>query len=102
MNEFIKSNNLFLIDHGITHVKNDSVSQFDANDLIINFSKSDGPFTHHHFLISALKIFIPSSTRSNFSYRNLEKIDAAAFSSDLGLLDWQQINEYTNVDDMLN
>ena len=92
MNEFIKSNNLFLIDHGITHVKNDYVSQLDlcmvdANDSIINFSKSDGPFTHHHFLILAtLKIFIPSSTRLNFSYRNLEKIDSAAHGGRLGIL----------------
>ena len=77
MKDFISSNNLQLVTHGITHIKNDSSSYIDlciidANDTIADFYKSNGPFLHHHFLISVvLEIFLPSSTKNDFMYRNL-------------------------------
>ena len=45
-----------LVNHGIAHIKNNSVSHIDlcivdANDTIADYSESDGPFFHHHFLI---------------------------------------------------
>ena len=82
MKDFISSNNLQLVNHGITHIKNDSASHIDlcivdANDTIENFSKSAGPFVHHHFLISVvLELFVPSSTKTDFTYRNLDKTQA--------------------------
>ena len=74
----------------------------DANEKIISFSKSNGTFSYHHFLISVtLELFVPSATRSDFSYRNFNKIDANSFSSDLELLDWNLVIGLNDVNIML-
>ena len=85
MKDFIFSNNLQLVNHVITHIENDSFPHIDlcivdTIDTIKDFSKSDGSFVHHHFLISVvLELLVPSSTKNDFTYRNLDKIDLESF-----------------------
>ena len=108
MKDFISSNNLQLVNHGITYIKNDSFSHIDlcivdANNTIADFSKSNGPFVHHHFLISVvLEIFVPSSTKTDFTYRNLDNIDRNSFLKSLNSYEWSNVPNMLNVNEMLN
>ena len=84
MKDSIFSNNQKLVNHGIIN-KNDSGSHIvlcivDDKDTIADFSKSNGPLVHHHFLISVvLELFVPSSIKNDFTYRNLDNIDLKSF-----------------------
>ena len=83
--DFIQDNNLKLIPHGVTCIKDDSEAHIDLrlvdeNEKIIKYQKSSGLFIGFHFLISVThQLFLPCSNRSSFTYRNISKIDPLGF-----------------------
>ena len=98
---------MHLVPHGVTHIKSNSsthidLCKVDANDKIIEFTKSEGPFVHHHFLFFVvLELFAPSPTKADLKYRNLDKIDLGAFHSSLRSFDWSQVIDMNNVEEMI-
>ena len=107
ISDFIQDNNLKLIPHGVTCIKDDSETHIDLclvdeNEKITNYQKSAGPFIGFHFLISVtLQLFLPCSNRSSFTYRNISKIDPHEFSSVLLSLNWNLISAQLDVNSML-
>ena len=97
VSDFLQANNLKLIPHGVTCIKDDSESHIDLclvdeNDAIIKYNKSDVPFIGYHFLISVnLQIFLPCSNRPTITYRNINKINPNDFSLYLQKVDWETV-----------
>ena len=60
-----------------------------------------GPFVHHFLISVVLELFVPSSTKNDFTYRNLDKIDLESFYNSLNSFDWSNVTNMSNVNDVL-
>ena len=107
MSNFISSNSLRLIDHGITHTLPNSSSHIDLcladeNDVISNYETSINPFILNHHLISvSIKLFAPIPTKSSFSYRKIDQINKTVFTNSLLSHNWSEILEFDNPNSIL-
>ena len=94
MSNFINSNSLRLIDHGITHSLENSSSHIDLcivdeNENIVHYETSNSPLIKNHHLISVtVKRFIPCPTKSSFLYRKIDQINKSDFTNSNLSCDW--------------